>query len=232
MNKKLIIISGLLGLVGFGGMFAFVWFTKPKPVAPAESTDGVEMIASADGATLKLNSPEMSSTDSGRGSPTVEKTLTETQLKGLVYEVREKIREYNKKLKVLETREKRLETTKGTLKNNIDELNDLRTELASIVASVKNEQDKLLKSRIEIAKTEKDNLMSIAATYDKMAPDAAGVILTNITQAQNNSSDDAVKILHYMSERTKAKVLASITETEPSISAYFCQKLKQIIESE
>ena len=84
-----------------------------------------------------------------------------------------------------------------------------------------------------IAKAEKDNLVSIAATYDKMAPEAAGEILTNMSQAKNSSSDDAVKILHYMTERTKAKVLASIAESkEPAISAYFCQKLKQIIEKE
>jgi flagellar motility protein MotE (MotC chaperone) len=73
--------------------------------------------------------------------------------------------------------------------------------------------------------------MSIALAYDKMDATSAGEILTNISEAKNAAADDAVKILYYMSERTKAKVLASIAETEPAISAYFCRQLKQIVES-
>jgi hypothetical protein len=54
-----------------------------------------------------------------------------------------------------------------------------------------------------------------------------------MSKTRSTGSDDAVKILFYMSERTKAKVLASIAESkEPAISAYFCHKLKQIIERE
>ena len=87
---------------------------------------------------------------------------------------------------------------------DIEKLNNLRIELASTVAHLKSEQDKLLKSRVEIAKTEKSNLISLAATYDTMDSASAGKILTNLSQAQNNSSDDAVKILHYMGERPKA----------------------------
>ncbi len=60
---------------------------------------------------------------------------------------------------------------------------------------------------------------------------SAGQILTNISEAKNAAADDAVKILYYMSERTKAKVLASIAETEPAISADFCRQLKNLVES-
>ncbi|MHC4571754.1 MAG: hypothetical protein ACYS0C_06730, partial [Planctomycetota bacterium] len=95
---------------------------------------------------------------------------------------------------------------------------------------------KLLKSRVEIAKSEKANLLSIAAAYDKMDSASAGKILTNMSQMQDGSGsttfDDAVKILHYMTERTKAKLLAELVTSEPKLAAVLCQRLKQIIEEE
>ncbi|MGB8226133.1 MAG: hypothetical protein WCE45_04605, partial [Sedimentisphaerales bacterium] len=124
------------------------------------------------------------------------------------------------------------QTVQEMLKEDVNELDNLRIELASTVASIKDEQDKLLKSKIKIADIEKNNLVSIAATYDKMDSSQAGKILSNMSQVKNGNADDAVKILYYMSERTKAKVLASIAETEPATSAYFCQKLKQVTEKE
>jgi len=232
VNKKLIIITGLVGLVGFAGMFAFAWFTKTTPEVQSPETEQTGQAHQQ--ADLKLAPPKMLAT-SGLNpvDSKMKKAMTEKQLKSLVFEVREKIQEYDNKLDALKTKEQRLQRAQEMLKTDIEELNNLRIELASTVASLKSEQDKLLKSKVEIAKTEKNNLISIAAAYDKMAPESAGQILTTMSKARNSGSDDAVKILFYMSERTKAKVLASIAESkEPAISAYFCQKLKQIIERE
>ena len=52
-----------------------------------------------------------------------------------------------------------------------------------------------------------------------------------MSKVQDGSADDAVKILHYMTDRTKAKVLAELSTAEPKLAAYFCQKLKQITEN-
>lgn len=229
MSRKLIIMVAAIGIVSFAGMFTFAWLTKTTP--QVQSPEAEQTTSARQQADLKLTQPQMPTTSSlaAVGSK-MGKAMTEKQLKSLVYEVREKIQEYDHKLQGLEIREQRLQTAQETLRTDIEELNNLRIELASTVARLKSEQDKLLKSRVEIAKTEKNNLISIAATYDKMDSASAGIILTNMSQAQNNNSDDAVKILHYMSERTKAKILASIAETEPAISAYFCKRLRQIAE--
>ena len=45
-----------------------------------------------------------------------------------------------------------------------------------------------------------------------------------------SSFDDAVKILYYMSERTKAKLLAEVATSEPALAAALCKRLKQIVE--
>ncbi|MHC4076096.1 MAG: hypothetical protein ACYSRZ_06750 [Planctomycetota bacterium] len=247
MNKKLIIIALAGGLVSFGAMFMVAWLNKPSSESPSSeavqaspsaeetnlSSEVVQTTVAAGETIPKSPQPQVAtasaaSTIGGK----MGKTMTEKQLKSLVYEVREKIQEYDGKLEELKLREQRLRVAGDTLKKDIEQLNNLRTDLALTVASLKTERDKLLKNRVEIAKEEKNNLMSIAATYDKMESASAGKILTNMSQAQNNNADDAVKILHYMSERTKAKVLASIADTKPTISAYFCQRLKQIIERE
>lgn len=229
MGKKLIIMIAMAGLVSFAGMFAFAWLTKP---APQDQSPQVKQATPAGRqADLKLPQPEAFATSGVEtAGSTTKKIMTEKRLKSLVCEVREKIEDYTSRLQTLETREQRLQMAHDTLKKDIEKLNNLRIDLASTVASLKSEQDKLLKSRVEIAKTEKDNLISIAATYDKMDAASASKILTNISQTQ--SGGDAVRILHYMTERTKAKLLAQLAISEPKLAAHFCQKLKQIAEEE
>lgn len=227
MSKKLIIMMAAAGLLSFAGMFVFAWLTKktPQPRSPEAAQEAPDHWQ----ADLKLTLPQIPPAGSDVTVDSQMKiAMKEKQLKSLIYEIREQIQEYNRKLKDLDVREQRQQIAQNTLKTDIEELDNLRVELASTVARLKNEQDKLLKSRVEIAQTEKNNLMSIALTYDRMDATSASKILTNMKQAENAAADDAVKILHYMSERTKAKVLASIAETEPETSAYFCQRLKRI----
>lgn len=228
MNKKLIIMISVIGLISFAGTFAFGWLTKKAPPAqakPSQSPADNQQLG------LKLSQPLAATGSAASIDDKMKIAMTEKQLKDLIYEVREKIKEYDYKLQELVMREQNLHTTQQTLKKDITELDNLRIELASTISAIKSEQDKLQKNKIDIANIEKNNLISIAATYDKMDASQAGKILSNMNQARNNNADDAVKILYYMSERTKAKVLASIAETEPAVSADFCRKLKQITEN-
>jgi flagellar motility protein MotE (MotC chaperone) len=64
----------------------------------------------------------------------------------------------------------------------------------------------------------------------------ASEILSNMAATQSKSGaanrstniDDAVKILFFMQDRTKAKVLAELASTEPALAALLSQKLKQV----
>ncbi|HAL44831.1 MAG: hypothetical protein A2Y12_07975 [Planctomycetes bacterium GWF2_42_9] len=227
MKIKLIIIAAVIGLMCFGGTFFLGMKTnKVSAAATANTEPNAETLAEQ----LKLSSPKIAAPVDGEDvMNSKRRELTEKQLKDLIYEVREKINEYDFKLKELELREKNLQTAKDTLKRDIDELDNLRIELTSTVSAIKTEQDKLQNTMIQINTVEENNLKSIAASYDKMDAAQAGKILANMNQtSKNGSADDAIKILYYMSERTKAKVLATIAETEPAISANFCQRLKKI----
>ncbi len=231
MSKKLIIITAAVGLLSSAGMFVVAWLTNAAPEVPGPDVGQTTAAGGQDD--LKLTLPQIgASSVIASVDNKMKKTMIGKQLKGLIFEIREKIEEYDLKLKNLELREQRLQIAHVTTKKDIEEFGNLRIELASTVAALKDAKDKLEKSRIGIVESEKTNLMSTAAAFDKMDSTSAGNILTNISQAESSSSDDAVKILHYMTDRTKAKVLASIAETAPATSADFCQKLKQIIEKE
>lgn len=223
MNKKMLIIIGAAGLVSFGGTFFIGLKTKKSPPPSVQAVEPPAADANTERLSLASPALHLPAAEDTAGT----KDITEKQLKDLVFEVREKISEYDNKLKELELREKNLQAARDALKKDANELDALRIELTSTLSSIKSEQEKLEKMMIQITLTEENNLKSIAATYDKMDSAQAGKILSNMTQS-GRGADDAIKILYYMSERTKAKVLAAIAETEPAVSANFSQRLKKI----
>jgi len=238
VSKKLIIITALAGLVSFAGAFATGWFTAPAP--PEDPGESIQQEIVSVGVVPEIPRPVADTTGSiGTAIGGDRKAMTEKQLRNLVFEVREKVQEYDDKLQNLAVREQRLQRTQDTLKEDIQNLNNLRIELATIFADIKSERDKLLKTRLEVAQTEKSNLVLIAATYDKMDASSASKILvsmcTSQTQpgkidSQSRGFDEAVKILYYMTERTTAKLLAEVTTAEPKLAAFLTQRLKQIVE--
>ena len=238
MSKKLIIITAAAGLASFAGAFVLAWRTEPPSVSGTD--ESAQPTVAAVETVPELPQPEVSVIGIvGTASDREKKTMTEKQLKNLVFEVREKMQKYNDKLQNLEVWEQRLQRAQDTLKEDIKNLNNLRVELTLIVTSLKDERNKLLKSRLEVVQTEKDNLVLIAAAYDKMDASSAGKILismcTSQTQpdkvdSQGSGFDEAVKILYYMTERTKAKLLAEITAAEPKLAALLTRRLKKVVE--
>jgi flagellar motility protein MotE (MotC chaperone) len=233
VSKKRIIITAAVGLISFAGAFLFAWLTKPAPQGESSVPDQ-PLLADYE-SEMALPQPKAAATTVGLADSRTRAAMTDKQLKGLIYEVREKILEYDDKLEGLQVREQRLQVAQQMLKKDINELNNLRVELASVVAGLKEQQEILRQSRLQVAEAEKSNLVSIAAAYDKMDPASAGKILTSMSRTQDGrlggtNLDDAVKILHYMSERTKAKLLAELVGSEPKLAAVFCQRLKQIVE--
>jgi flagellar motility protein MotE (MotC chaperone) len=230
VNKKLMIIAAVAGLVSFAGAFATGWLTRPSAVMGSTPPNPALPPGRKPPSTLTPTATPADDTAKPR-------SMTEQQLNDLIYEVRQKIEVYNQKLNDLEKEKERLQIAQQTLRKDIETLNNLRVDLATSVANLKNERDMLLKTRVSVEQVEKANLVAIAAAYDKMDPVGASDILMNmalgqsrISGSQKASIDDAVKILYFMQERTKANVLAEIVAEEPSLAALLCQKLKQVQE--
>jgi paraquat-inducible protein B len=234
MSKKLIIMMAAAGLISFAGAFVFARLTNKAPVRASDESNKPTVAAVAKPLLPQPEAGTMSPEDSK-----MRKAMTEKRLKNLIFEVREKIREYDSKLQVLEVQGQRLQITRDALKKDIENLNNLQIELVSTVAGLKEQRNKLLKARVDVTKKEKANLVSTAATFDKMDAQSASKILTSMCTKQIKSADvgeldnglkDAIKILHYMTERTKAKVLAELVTSEPQLASLLCQRLKQISE--
>lgn len=237
MSKKVIILTGAAGLASFAAAFVFAWLSNPSgPSAPQGSEQPISVGDEAlPGATHRqTDAARVASAPSGP----MKKALTEQQLKSLVQDVREKMQEYDDRLQAIAMRERRLQVAHNVLKDDIENLDNLRIEVASAISNLKSERDQLQKSRLEVDQKEKLNMMSLAATYDKMDVTGASKIMTSMCKLEapdvggnSGSYDDAVKILHYMTERTKAKLLAELATSEPILAAGLCQRLKQIVES-
>ena len=73
MNKKLIIIAGMIGLAGFAGMFGFAWLTKPST-----ESSSIEPVQPA--VTKEEPSKEISPLPSGDSPPPI--TTAEPELEG------------------------------------------------------------------------------------------------------------------------------------------------------
>jgi DNA repair exonuclease SbcCD ATPase subunit len=244
VNMKLIIIASAAGLLTFAGAFfgARMLGRKSTPPVTAETTEN--KTSEAKQATSAKQTQAEKSAEAESQTPTeaeveAAKGMTEKQLKGLVYEVREKINDYETKERELEVRESRLQMTQDTLKKDIETLNQLRVELAAMVANLKEQKTQLLATRTAITKSEKANLTAIAVTYDKMDPAGASKIISSMCAKQLESGkteggniDDAVKILFYMNERSKGKLLGEIVSTEPKLAAVLCQRLKKVVEQD
>ena len=235
MNKKVIIIAAAAGLISLGAGFGVAWFTKPAvPIAIVDEY-GVAKDGQMDSAARRLAETEMLNALPEIDSD-IKKTMTRKQLQSLIYEIREKANEYETRLKEFELREERLQMANKLLQKDIEQLDSLRTELSSTVASLRQQRDKLKKSRVEIDESEKKNLLTIAATYNKMPPESSSEILSNMAKMEQldgtSGFEDAVKILYHMSERTRAKLLASLVDSKPDLAAIFSRKLRQISDKE
>jgi flagellar motility protein MotE (MotC chaperone) len=227
MNKKHVIIIAAAAIFCFAATFGFSWLMqKPAPQSAEAKSQTNE----------SFEEPQLQQQLQQPADSAAKRELAEKQLKSLFYDVKEKIREYDGRMQDLDNKEKRLVMAQDSLKKDIEKLDNLRTEVASMITSLKQQQEKINNSLVKIDQAEKSNLVTIAATYDKMDPASAGQILTNLTKipaadSQTGSGlDEAVKILFYMNERARAKVLAELVGTEPALAAVFCDKLKRINE--
>ncbi len=237
VNMTKIIITAAVGVISFGGAFAVGWLTRPAPAAATAAEGQPDAAAEAH----KAGEPQAQVLVPATGSPgdnTGTRAMTEQQLKQLVFELREKMQEYDQKLKALEKDRERLQIAQRGLNKDIETLNNLRVDITTTAAGVKSERDLLLKTRVEVEQTERANLTAIAAAYDKMDATRASEILKSMAVGQSQSgaakrisTDDAIKILYFMQDRTKAKVLAEMAATEPALAATLCQRLKQVTET-
>lgn len=222
------IIMILAGIVSFAGSFATTYFLKKSQ--PAEVAAAVENSENNDSTFGSLSSIDPAHTRIISGGQNLSKSMTEKQLNNLIYDIREKMKELQRREKELTQQEERIQTARDTLQQDIDNLDNLRVQLTTTLAKLKSQEDNLRKTVVEITIAEKANIQRLAAYFDKMDVTQSSKIMTNM--ASGNQLDDAVKIIYSMTERTAGKLLGEIGNTQPELATILSQQLQRVKESQ
>ncbi len=223
MNKKILIMAGA-GLISFGGSFGVTKMLKGP--APAAATETPETETATQGATKPKEDkvPELKITENPGDE--MARGMTEKQMQGLIFDIREKMKEYKFKERQLTEQEERVRVAREGLQEDITRLNQLQAQLTLVYEKIRKQETSLQARQLDITQTEKTNMQKLAQTYDKMDATQASKVL--ISMATNQQLPDAVKILYYMSERTSAKVIGEIASTKPEVASVMSLELKRV----
>ena len=231
MKKYQIIVMVALGAFSFAASFGLNWFRKQKAADAAVLPQ--EPPASETTAGPSAQRAAMAPEISARYGPQdidEQMGLTERQLQHLIYDVREKMNEYNRRERELAEEAARLELVRQSLQEDIEQLNELRETLDMKLAAINEKEEQIRNTLIAVEEVERVNLERLGATYDKMDAVQAGKIMVNM--AANNQLQDVVKILYYMNERNAARVLGQIGSTRPEVASVLSLQLKRVQEGE
>ena len=215
--KKTILVLTVLAVVSFGvSLGVAMWMNKSaKPAAPGGDTSKASP-ESGEPATMPASGELASPVPS----------LKEKQLDDLIHDVRARVDGCKKREAELDQRQRRLEIAQEMLKKQADELENLRVQLVAPLTSLKQEQQKLKDLQVVIEAGEMANLKKTAAIYEKMEAPKASAIIEGMCSGQQE--DDAARILHYMSEKSAAKLMQEFSDK--TLGARLTEKLKRIKE--
>jgi flagellar motility protein MotE (MotC chaperone) len=231
MKKYHILILISAGLLSFGASFGVSWFIKQKNATAAIASQveaATSLPAEAAGNPATKTPPWSGATASETNVPSM--GISERQLQHLIYDIREKIADYNAREKELDQEASRIAIARQSLQEDIDRLNMLREKLDLSLAALKEKEESIRKTVLEIESIEKANFQRLALTYEKMDSVQAGKIM--LSMAANNQLQDAVKILYYMNDRYAGKLLGEIGSTQPDIAGVLSLQLKRVREGE
>jgi len=152
--------------------------------------------------------------------------LEEKHLMALVRQVRAKLEECRQREADLASQEQRLVIAREDLRREAQRLEALRAQVVAATTKLQKARSALEQTRLRITADEQANLKHTAEVYDNMDATAAAAIFESM--CKNNQTADAVKIFHYMKERSVAKVLEAFQDR--SLAAEVCQQMKRVNE--
>ncbi len=227
MKKIQIIIFAAAGLLSFAAVFTVSFMIKKNQVVLPE----VNMTMTEEGDGM-FGEPDFT-VSSGFGeseSYSLSKSMTERELKSLIYDIREKMTEIRFTEKDLEVQKERIQTLHEVMQEDFERLEKVRLELTSVIANLTQQEYNLQQTVIKINAIDKTNMQRLAMRYEKMKPALASDIMVNM--AKNNQIKDAVMIIHYMSETKSGKLLGTIASTKPDLAASISLMLKKVQEGD
>ena len=228
MKKLHIILLACAGILSFAAAFGVTSIVKKSQ---SEVLGGqVEELPeeSATGSDLTVKQPSEPTFGDEGGS--LKKSMLEDQLRNLIFDVRETMKDQKATDRELVAEEQQIQMSRKTLLADIDRLSKIHDQMKLTISELKNREASLQNTLLEIETTEKKNLIRIAAAYDKMDVAQSSEIMINMASGQQ--LDDAVKIMYLMTERTVAKLLGEISTTKPEMASSLSLELMKVKEGE
>ena len=196
-GKKLLVIVIVLGLVSFGAAFVLTQMFQGSPeVAKTE-----EMIRREKAEATALAGAEL-----------LNFAPRELELHKLIKDLRRKHDAHAERVLELDRREAQIKMAVTELKTDASTLETLRVELAAPLVRLKEMKQAIDKTRVVIRQEEDVKLKSLAKTFAAMVPERSGEIITSM--CADERIDHAAKIVWYMADRDRAKLLAAITDAK------------------
>ena len=227
MKKTHLLMMIGAGVLSFAFSFGASWYLKKnQPVLPEEPSDTQ---AASQKETSEGTFSSLPRTLRAADRDSLAPGLSERQLQSLIHDIRDRMQEYRSREKELAKEAQRIELAHQTLQEEIDRLNQLRNKISVLTQNLDEQEQQLKKTLLQVETIEQTNFQRLAATYDKMETTQASRILANM--AAGPQASDAIKILYYMSERTAAKVLGEIGNSQPDLAAMISMKLKRVQEN-
>ena len=113
MKKIQVIILAGAGIVSFAGAFGVTWFVKKsQPVLPETVAEQPQEDAGLTGQATGVGPTQARVSI---GSDALMRNMTEKQLQSLIYDIREKVKEYKSRENELDEQEERLEVARASL---------------------------------------------------------------------------------------------------------------------
>ena len=228
MKKIHIIILAAAGILSFAGAFGVTSFVKKNQSDVLGDTVDSQQTDKDTSDTTQVRQPTQSFPQRSR-TPLANR-MQEDELRNLIVNVRETMEEHKYREKDIASQEERIQLARQALLDDIDRLSKLNDQFKMTIADLKNREESLKSTLVEISTVEKNNMVRIAATYDKMDVANSSTIIINMASTQQ--LDDAVKIIYLMSERVSAKLMGEISTTKPELACILTTELMKVKESE
>ena len=236
--KKWIIIGAAVPVAGIVFIAALVMIVNSRGGLDA-SRAGIKKVPLL-GALIKVKEPPKTAADAKKEEPAPDAAAppgqdlpfmrfgAQSQLAVLVQELEAKKAEYEalllqaqRRTRELDAWEKQLALERDTLREKLDK------EKQDLTAQRQNLDQKtaaLATLQLQIQTTEEANLKSTAGIYDKMSPEQAAAILTQMYAS--GQQDNVVKLISLMQDRSAAKMLEAFTD--PKIGAQITAQLQHV----
>ena len=211
-GKKMVIVAGVLGVVSFGGAFVLTQMFRPAPAPDAQGPT-----TSQQAANLALS-----------GLESMQMSVRESKLENLTSELNRQKMDLSKRSRQLDNRERQIKVAAGQLAEAARDLESMRLQLAAPLVRLKSLKESLEQTRLTISREETTNLKGIAKTYEQMSTESSSKVIE--AMCTGNQIRDAAKILQFMSDRGRAKLLSSLSDQ--SLTARLFDMMKTIRQEE